>query len=355
MLAYRSITFRAVYNFLDWLLNQTRGKHQQRKKGIRSKNSLITSWCVFRLAFERARNIKIDEVIDRRRLSNVRPLIPMPRHGPALMLFSQALVELGTKHKLSTEKAPNESMTIEDLKLQLDTILRTTDKTFNLGEVRALAILYLLLLAPAGSRPRSILNVRFGDIQLLLVRDPNGGPHRLLIKLSLRHTKRYLGPKLTKTFFVPEIIYDPSLLLSPHVFLLGILFHNRAFHNDALNNRPSQLGTLDIHKLEAELPLPLKKELKDVFLFRRTTKDQYGYKMSNQPISQGMMSGWVKRIGELAGFEFPTKCYNLRYMAGNSMDRSGESASFSPCDPHARNPHVLALGRLLTPVPSQCQ
>lgn len=82
MLAYKSITFRAVYNFLDWLLNQTRGKHQQRKKGVRSKNSLITSWCVFRLAFERARNIKIDEVIDRRRLSNVRPPIPMLASQP---------------------------------------------------------------------------------------------------------------------------------------------------------------------------------------------------------------------------------------------------------------------------------
>lgn len=214
-------------------------------------------------------------------------------------------------------------MTIDDLKLQLDTILRTTEKSFKLGELRILAILYLLLLAPAGSRPRSILNIRFKDIRVLLVRDPNHGPHRLLIKISLRHTKRYLGAKLTKTFFVPEIIYDPSLLLSPHIFLLGILFKHRAFRSSALNNTPRALSELDIHPNENELPLHLKKSLDDTFLFRQTKKVLSGFAISKKPISQGMMTAWVRRVGELAGFEFSTKCYNLRYMAGNSMDRDG--------------------------------
>lgn len=44
-------------------------------------------------------------------------------------------------------------MTIKDLKLQINTTLRTTEKAFKLGKVRILAILFLLLLAPAGSRP----------------------------------------------------------------------------------------------------------------------------------------------------------------------------------------------------------
>lgn len=56
------------------------------------------------------------------------------------------------------------------------------------------------------------------------------------------------------------------------------------------------------------------------------------------------MSGWVKRIGKLAEFKFPTKCYNLQYMAGNSIDRSGESAFLSPCKPHNWTPaNVLYL------------
>lgn len=86
-------------------------------------------------------------------------------------------------------------MTLADLKLQLDTTIRTTEKSFKLGEVRLLAVLYLLLLAPAGSRPASILQLRFGDIRLILARDPRNGPHKLLIKFTLNFTKRYLGKK----------------------------------------------------------------------------------------------------------------------------------------------------------------
>lgn len=86
-------------------------------------------------------------------------------------------------------------MTLEDLKLQIETTLRTTRKSYKLGEQRILAILFLLLLAPGGSRPTSILKLRFGDIRLSLVRDANNGSHRLLIRFTLEYTKRYLGKK----------------------------------------------------------------------------------------------------------------------------------------------------------------
>lgn len=90
-------------------------------------------------------------------------------------------------------------MTLEDLKLQLGTTLRTTEKTFKVGELRLLAALFLLLLAPAGSRPASILKMRFRDLKVLLVRDPDDpdGHPRLIIKLTLAFTKEYLGLKPT--------------------------------------------------------------------------------------------------------------------------------------------------------------
>lgn len=88
-------------------------------------------------------------------------------------------------------------MTLEDLKLQIKTTLRTTEKGFKLGEMRILAVLFLLLLAPQGSRPKSILEMRFGDIPVKLIRDPENpsGPPRLVVELSMEYTKRYLGPK----------------------------------------------------------------------------------------------------------------------------------------------------------------
>lgn len=107
----------------------------------------------------------------------------------------QALVELGNKHGLKYDRWENRSMTIAGLKVQIETTLRTTEKAFKLEELRVLAVLYLLLLAPAGARPASILKLCFGDIRGLLVRDPNKGPHRLVVKFTLSFTKRYLVPK----------------------------------------------------------------------------------------------------------------------------------------------------------------
>lgn len=70
-------------------------------------------------------------------------------------------------------------MTLEDLKTQIETTLRTTEKVFKIGELRVLTVLFLLFLARAGSRPSSIIQLRFGDIRVCLARDPNGGPHKV--------------------------------------------------------------------------------------------------------------------------------------------------------------------------------
>lgn len=84
-------------------------------------------------------------------------------------------------------------MTIDGLKEQIRTILSTSGKSFKLGELRILAVLFLLLLAPSGSRPSALLRLRFGDIRVVLARDPEGGPHRLLIWFTLAFTKTFLG------------------------------------------------------------------------------------------------------------------------------------------------------------------
>lgn len=86
-------------------------------------------------------------------------------------------------------------MTVETLKDQFETTLSTTEKSFGLGELRIYATLFLLLLAPGGSRPESILRLRFGDIKVTLARDPGGGPHNIIIRFTPEFTKTYLGSK----------------------------------------------------------------------------------------------------------------------------------------------------------------
>ena len=118
-------------------------------------------------------------------------------------------------------------------------------------------------------------------------------------------------------------------MLNTHIFLLGILFQHRAFQASSLRS-PSCLASLDIHKGEKELPLPLRDDLKETPIFRRAIKTLVGYEMSaDKPISYQMMAQWVRRIGEILGLEYPTIPYNLRYNAANEFDRSGLFALLS--------------------------
>ena len=89
-----------------------------------------------------------------------------------------------------------------------------------------------------------------------------------------------------------------------------------------------KLDNLDIHLGELELPLPLKKELNETYVFRRAVEELTGLRLSqNEPISYAMMAAWIRRIGEILGVEYPTIPYSLRYNAANEFDGSGPSLS----------------------------
>ncbi|RWA03585.1 hypothetical protein EKO27_g11521 [Xylaria grammica] len=291
-----------LYFFFEWSLNQKEGKNGRRKRGIQKKSTLGTYWKVFRLVFERALGDKIDPKVNRS--------------------MHKVLRKLAKLHGLGDQKRENRGMTIDDLKEQIETTLSTTKKSFKLGELRIYAVLFLLLLAAPGARPTSILRLRFGDTKVVLSRDPEGGPHNLLIKYALAFTKTFLGEKATNTITIPETIFDPCLFLSPHVFLLGILFRHRAFCARHLIS-PHQLNNVDISPGEREMLLPLREDLDNIPIFRQAVETLTGYELSpDKPISYGMMAAWIKRIGEILGCQYTTIPYNLRYNAANELDQS---------------------------------
>ncbi|KAH7012484.1 C2H2 finger domain protein [Microdochium trichocladiopsis] len=301
----KSIYLGILVSFFTWRLDLKTGKDDRKIKGIKTASSLGTNWKVFRLVYEKAVGAKLDPKLNRQ--------------------MHKVLRRLAKDYKLSTKKRENRCMTIDDLKEQIETTVSTPEKSFDLGELRILMVLFLLLLAPAGSRPMAILRLRFGDIRVVLARDPEGGPHKLLLQFTPEFTKTYLGTKDAKTFTVPETLFDPTLLLSPDAFLLGILFRHRAFRAFRAPDfvSASQLVGLDIYPGERELRLPLRRDLDDVPLFRRAVKTLTGFEMSpTEPITYSMMAGWIKKIGELLGRLYPTICYNLRYNAGNELDGS---------------------------------
>lgn len=203
----RKLTFNVVYFFLKWYLDLRANQKGKRKPRVKSRQSLTTFWCNFRIAVERAVNMKVNKLIDISLVRNVSPSATSTRglqssicpRNLRKLTSLQGLAKLGKIYNLTTEKRQNREMTIDNLKRQIETTLSTPDKSFRLGELRILAVLFLLLMVPAGSRPNSVLKLQFKHLRISLNRDPANpnGPARLLIQLRLEFTKRYLGSKAT--------------------------------------------------------------------------------------------------------------------------------------------------------------
>ncbi|KAK7398517.1 hypothetical protein QQX98_012110 [Neonectria punicea] len=256
----------------------------------------------FRLVYERETRRKIDPILNRK--------------------MKKILRQLLEKHGLTGERRENRRMTVEDLKRQAETAISTTKMRFRIGEHRIAALLFYQLLAPTGARPKSLLYLRYGDIMVSLARDPEGGPHLVLIRFLLHFIKTYLGAKETTTSTLPEYFFDLSLLLNSYVLLLGLLFRYKAFKAPSLTS-PKYMDRLDIHPGEYELPLPLKESLSNIFVFRDTIKTAFNsYEISaNKRLTYGVISRWTRKIGELAGFAMAVILYSLRYNAANEFDQ----------------------------------
>lgn len=124
-------------------------------------------------------------------------------------------------------------------------------------------------------------------------------------------------------FIIPEVIYDTSLFLSPHVFLLAILFSRRAFRLEEFNdNGPEMLETMAVLEDEKSMPIPLKKELYDDYLFRGVAQGINGYSLFDKRVTYHTVHKALQRVGRSCGCEEGTTSYTLRYMAGSNMNES---------------------------------
>lgn len=86
-------------------------------------------------------------------------------------------------------------MYIEDVAEFARVLLTTTDMTFTCGWPRIELLLFCQLASITGSRPQSLLDLRYRHLQLNLIRDPDGGRPRLFIYLTPEFTKTFLGKK----------------------------------------------------------------------------------------------------------------------------------------------------------------
>ena len=86
-------------------------------------------------------------------------------------------------------------MFIEDVAEFARVLLTTTKTTFACGWQRLQMLLYCQLAAITASRPSALLGLRYRDLVLTLIRDPEGGRPRLFMYLTPEFTKKFLGKK----------------------------------------------------------------------------------------------------------------------------------------------------------------
>ncbi|KAI9889389.1 MAG: hypothetical protein M1814_005325 [Vezdaea aestivalis] len=300
---FSNLSIGDLYSFFTWMLNQRRGKDGRRLRGTKIASSLSTYWKQFRLVFERATSEKIDPKVNRQ--------------------MHRVLRKVAKENGLSNEKREKPPMDVEDVTEFLQTNLTTTEKRYCHGRHRIQLAFWVHNGFITANRPQAILNLCYRHVVVTLLRDPKGGPHRALLEFTYEFTKTYLGMKEANTFPMPEIIFDPSLILSPYVFLMGLLFADKAFLAPGLTC-PEQISKLDIPPGCNSLSLPLKPELDDIPVFRRSVRTVTGWEISpNLPLQRTTVSTWMKSLGEITGFRQVARPYCLRYGAGKAFDESG--------------------------------
>ncbi|ORX95381.1 hypothetical protein BCR34DRAFT_607969 [Clohesyomyces aquaticus] len=301
--AYTTVSVRTLHTFFDWLLDQRQGKGGRKRRGTKFASSLGTYWKVYRLVYERATSVKIDGKMNRS--------------------MHKVLRKLAKKHGLKKIGRDKACMYIEDQTLVLQTNLETTEKRYSHGRYRIQAHLYLQLGGFTANRPQALLNLCYRHIQVTLLRDPEGGPHRVLLEFTFEFTKEFLGIKDMNTFPLPEIIYDESLIFSPHVFLLGVLFRDQAFAAYNLTS-PEELSRLHIPQSRNELPLRLNQELDDIPVFRKAVRTPNGWVISDdEPLPYSTLLPWIRMLGQITGFAQVTRPYSLRYAGGKAFNENG--------------------------------
>jgi hypothetical protein len=126
----------------------------------------------------------------------------------------------------------------------------------------------------------------------------------------------------SNTFTLPELRYDPCLVLSPQVYFLGKAFANHAF--DEINS-PEQLYRLTVHPRCNQQRLPWKESMLDTPVFRRSVAGLHGVEISpSEALRDNTLRPWVKKAGEETGFEQVVGPYALRRAAGKEFDSSGK-------------------------------
>ncbi|PGH03429.1 hypothetical protein AJ80_08677 [Polytolypa hystricis UAMH7299] len=298
-----------LYAFFSWRCDIRRGKNGRHCPGIKRKSSLETFWKWWHLVLKQETASGLS--------------------GDTIVKVEDVVARVAMEKELELFGRPKKNMYIEDVAEFARVVLTTTEMTFVCGWQRIQLLFFLQLAAITASRPSALLHLRYRDIVLTLIRAPDGGRPRLFIFLTPTFTKRFLGDKAPNEFKIPEIIFDPTLVLSPHICLLTMLFHIGGFKSISTTgpvlDSAEKLYSARVLEGRGQQPLLLKDELQDKFVFCQTEPTPTGFKVClERKMTTSVVTSRMRRAGEITGFEQVAHPYNLRYAGAKAFNNSEE-------------------------------
>lgn len=129
---------------------------------------------------------------------------------------------------------------------------------------------------------------------------------------------------LKNKFGIPDILFEPCLLLCPHINLLTLMFANKVFAPSALTT-PKQLFNLCILPRKNQIKLPLKEEKKNVPLFCVSENTAYGVWISrDKSFVNSTFRPRLIALGSVTGIELPISPYTFWRDNGEAFNNSSE-------------------------------
>lgn len=126
-------------------------------------------------------------------------------------------------------------------------------------------------------------------------------------------------------FPILEIIFNPTLVLSPYIFLLGILFRISVFkslsRDGPMIDCPKKLYCLRVLYRLSKQELKLKDEILNQNVFYQALREPSGIRIvPEEKLTKGWLSYRMKRGGEIIGFVEVAKPYCLRYSVAKAFN-----------------------------------
>ncbi|KAJ5749419.1 hypothetical protein N7533_006447 [Penicillium manginii] len=304
--ALREASPNDMHRFLNWCLKLEYSPDGRRQKGYTKASSLEADWKYFRIYYTRVVKHEMSKEM-----------------GEAVRTGMRYLVD---KRGLDKQPRANVPVYIEDMIPFNETILQTREKRFHLGFQRIILCLYNTIGLFTINRKQAMLDLQFKHLQISLQQDPHGGPPKPMIELEPQFVKSVLGMSKLNTFALPEIVYGISLVFSPHVLLFIILFYVHAFEAPHLTSM-EDLRRLLVEGGRQEMPLPLKKEMDNYYVFPKVEVICGQPRILwETPMNGSTLDAQLRTSSEIHGFLNHFFSHQFRYGGGDLLDKSGESS-----------------------------